>query len=91
MKSHVCDCGINADLMKTKLLILFLSLGGGYAYAGALDNPRIVFDHFPNVNVDAHVARITRWHFADIRDGAISTNATALKEAQRYLRLLKGK
>lgn len=74
--------GIVMALM-TKLLILFLSLGGGFAHAGALDNPRIVFDHFPNVNVDAHVARIAKWHFADIRDGAIPTNAAALKEAQR--------
>lgn len=69
--------------MKVKQLVLFLALGGGSAYAGALDNPRIVFDHFPNVNVDAHVARIAKWHFADIRDGAIPTNAAALKKAKR--------
>ena len=52
-------------------------------HAGALDNPRIVFDHFPNVNVDAHVARIAKWYFADIRDGAIPTNPAALKAARR--------
>lgn len=65
------------------IVLVLMAFGGGYAYAGALDNPRIVFDHFPNVNVDAHVARIAKWHFADIRDGAIPTNAVALREAQR--------
>lgn len=71
--------------MKTNRIIILLSIsiGAGWAYAGTLDNPRIVFDHFPNVNVDAHVARIAKWHFADIRDGAIPTNPVALKAAQR--------
>lgn len=65
------------------IVLSLMAFGSGSAYAGALDNPRIVFDHFPNVNVDAHVARIAKWHFSDIRDGAIPTNAAALKEAQR--------
>lgn len=68
--------------MKRIVVVLSLSLGVGGAYAGALDNPRIVFDHFPNVNVDAHVAQIAKWHFADIRDGAIPTNPAVLKTAQ---------
>lgn len=72
--------------MKTKSFIIFLFwalCGGESVSAGALDNPRIVFDHFPNVNVDAHVAQIAKWHFADIRDGAIPTNPAALKAARR--------
>lgn len=30
------------------------------SYAGMLDNPNAVFEHFPNVNVDAHVYRIAQ-------------------------------
>lgn len=32
------------------------------SFAGMLDNPRVVFEHFPNVNVDAHVYRIAQKH-----------------------------
>ncbi len=37
--------------------VLFAAMS---SFAGVLDNPRVVFEHFPNVNVDAHVYRIAQ-------------------------------
>lgn len=51
--------------------VIMIAVWAGMASAGSLDNPRNVFEHFPNVNVDAHMLRIARQHFQDIREGAV--------------------
>ena len=45
-----------AQVMK-ELVILVSALYVGVVNAGSLDNPTNVFEHFPNVNVDAHMLK----------------------------------
>lgn len=46
------------------------------------DNPNTVFEHFPNVNVDAHMLRVAKAHFDDIREGRIPVDTNQLAKAR---------
>lgn len=63
-------------------LSLAIALAAMRSLAGIFDNPNAVFEHFPNVNVDAHMLRVAKAHFADIREGRIPSDTNELAKAQ---------
>ena len=65
--------------MKQCFLLIFVSLIVNRVFSGALDNPRNVFEHFPNVNVDAHMLKIAQRHFADVREGIVPSDTKIAK------------
>ena len=69
--------------MKQYFLLIFVSLIVNRVFSGALDNPRNVFEHFPNVNVDAHMLKIAQRHFADIREGIVPSDTNELARARQ--------
>lgn len=71
-----------AQVMK-ELVILVSALYVGVVNAGSLDNPTNVFEHFPNVNVDAHMLKIAQQHLQDIRDGTMPVDTNELARARR--------
>lgn len=66
-----------------KLMVVLLVVCAGVVNAGSLDNPTNVFEHFPNVNVDAHMLKIAQQHFQDIRNGTIPADTNELARARR--------
>lgn len=69
--------------MKRCFLLIFVSLIVNRVFAGALDNSTNVFEHFPNVNVDAHMLKIAQRHFQDIREGAVPADTNELARARQ--------
>lgn len=66
-----------------KLMVVLLVVCAGVVSAGSLDNPTNVFEHFPNVNVDAHMLKIAQWHFQDIREGTVPAGTNELARARQ--------
>ena len=69
--------------MQRCFLLILVSLIVNRVFSGALDNPRNVFEHFPNVNVDAHMLKIAQRHFADIREGIVPSDTNELARARQ--------
>lgn len=76
-----CERGVSMKKVFFASMMVVLALGA--ANAGALDNPTNVFEHFPNVNVDAHVLKIAQLHFQDIREGIVPADTNELARARR--------
>lgn len=69
--------------MKQYFLLIFVLLIVNRVFSGALDNPTNVFEHFPNVNVDAHMLKIAQRHFADVREGIVPSDTNELARARQ--------
>lgn len=52
--------------MKKIMVVVGLAVGMLAARAGTLDHPRLVFECFPNVNVDAHIYKIAQKYFPEV-------------------------